>query len=173
MSDGHFRKEDATLDGQFSCHVIRHPRRKKRCDRGTASVNLGRVGNAASFPLFLDRATEELRRALPRRARYWGRARKCMNLFMRHCSYNFLLRKRFKLGRLDKVLETPLDRFVVEGLRSDARGETLPKWSAIVHLTAEDNAAFQAIATKIAKRKYGTHRVHLDLWYWRPATKIS
>jgi hypothetical protein len=134
-------------------------------------VDLARAGDAASYAVFLDQATEKLRRAFPRRARHWGRARKCVNIFMRACSYNFLLRKRFKLRRLDAILETPLDRFVADGLNRDARRETLPRWRAIIHLTPEDNAAFQAAAAKIARRKYRTYRAHLDLWYWRAQMK--
>ena len=132
-----------------------------------SGLDLKITGGANSFPAFLDTQTKKLTAALPERARYWGRARECLNIFLRDASYNFLLRTTYGLDRLDEELETPLDSSVIKGLKSDAASEVLPRWTTIIALRPEDNEGFQAIAERIARTKYGTHRANLDLWYLR------
>jgi len=133
-----------------------------------ANLNIAEIVNSNSFPKLLDVQTESLRCSLPDGARYWGRARKCLNIFLREASYNFVLRKTFDLGELDALLETPLDSRVATGLKRDAGARRLPRWISIIALNPEQNAAYQAVAAEVAQNRYGTQRANLDLWYWRP-----
>src|SRR5262249_20686971 len=121
----------------------------------------------------IDEQTEPLKRALPQGARYWGRARKCLNIFLREASYNYLLRDTFRLGELDQLLETPLDSRVAKGLRDDAGAHRLPRWASIIALNPDDSAKYQAVAAQIAQTRYMTVRANLDLWYWRPLHDVG
>jgi len=116
------------------------------------------------FQFSLDVATKSLARRLPRGG--WGAARKFINLFLRAATYNFYLRQRYKLDRIESLLELPLDRFAEEGLRSEPEGKTLPRWRGVVRLTPESSAHYQAIAAQVATRSRMC-RVHLDMLYWR------
>ena len=106
--------------------------------------------------------------ALPKGSRYWGRARKCLNIFLREASYNFLLRTTYEFGNIDTLLETPLDSRVAKGLGDDADKGRLPPWKSIIALTPEQNAIYQEVAAEVAEARYGTLRANLDLWYYRP-----
>jgi len=53
-----------------------------------------------------------------------------------------MLRKAFRLNRLDEVLETPLDQYVAAGLKKDAEAEFLPRWTRIIAVTPKDNAIY-------------------------------
>ena len=132
-------------------------------------MDVAAIVDPEAFPKILDAQTELLKHSLPEGARYWGRARKCLNIFLREASYNALLRTTFGLGVLDALLETPLDSRVAEGLRRDGGAGRVPKWTSIIALTAEQNAIYQAVAAEVAHRLHNTHRANLDLWYWRPS----
>jgi len=120
--------------------------------------------NPSQYTQALDELTEKLRQALPRDARYWGVARKCLNLFFRDALYNVYIREAFDLAKFETYLEIPLDSYVGRALRRED-GE-LPRWHTVKGLTREESAKFQAAASRIAKRE-NTHRVHLDVVYWR------
>lgn len=124
----------------------------------------------ALFPEILDDYTKRLKCALPDGARYWGRARKCLNIFLREAAYNHLLRTTFQLGKLDTLLETPLDGRVAAGLRRDAGKGRLPAWESVIAVTPAQNAIYQDVAAEVAATHYDTLRANLDLWYYRPAS---
>ena len=64
------------------------------------------------FPIELDRAT----RALAAKASVsWGAARKFLNLYLREITYNFFLREKYHLQRIEHLLELPLDSNVADG----------------------------------------------------------
>src|SRR5207247_162792 len=82
-------------------------------------IDLADIGKEtpSHFPQMLDVLTEKLRRHMPRGARYWGTARKCLNLFFRDALYNFYLRKEYGLEKFEKYMEIPLDSYVGKELR--------------------------------------------------------
>ncbi len=63
------------------------------------------VDSDARFASELDRATNELRAALPRGARHWGVARKVLNIFIRDCFYTSYLASKFRLDRSEPFME--------------------------------------------------------------------
>jgi hypothetical protein len=120
----------------------------------------------ASFESFLNRTTDELVAALPRKAQYWGSARKFLNIFLRGLLYNRYLCDRYNLYALEPWLEIPLDRQVAKGLHGEPGSETLPKWRTVISLSPAENKIFQEFAKEVAISEH-TYRVHLDLLYWR------
>ena len=94
----------------------------------------------------------------------WGVARKCLNLFFRDSLYNFYLRTEYDLTKFEPFLEIPLDRFVGDALWE--KDMSLPRWKTVKGLTPGDSAKFQAAALRIAELE-GTHRVHLDMVFFR------
>jgi hypothetical protein len=134
-------------------------------------VDLQKVAGLSSdsFPLWLDDATDALRRAFPDGAQdSWGAARKGVNLFLRTCLYNTFLARAHGLEKIEALLEIPLDRHVADGLSSDAdeRKKSLPAWPSIKRLMKSESEEFQAFASVLAA-EMGIARVHLDLRYWR------
>jgi hypothetical protein len=126
-------------------------------------VDLGklRTQEPVSFPQFLNKRTKEMQRKCQVE---FGVARKCLNLFFRDALYNFYPGSEYDLTRIEPFLEIPLDSFVGRALKKEDR--TLPRWKTVTGITPNDSAKFQAEALRIAQRK-GTHRVHLDIVYWR------
>lgn len=121
--------------------------------------------DASQFPDVLNDLTEKLCRHMPRDARYWGVARKCLNLFFRDALYNFYLREKYDLAKFEKYLEIPLDSNSGSKLwEIDKKG--LPRWRTVIGLRPEVSAKFQKVAATVARGK-GTERVHLDVVYWR------
>jgi hypothetical protein len=127
-----------------------------------------------SFKRALDTTTEALRRSLPRKridqptGQRWGSSRKFLNIFLRDCFYNYALRKKFKLAKWGQWLEIPLDSHVAKGIKADStEDQALPKWGTVIGLREKDNELYQCAAAKIAKIKYKTRRIHLDLVYFR------
>jgi hypothetical protein len=133
-----------------------------------SELDTSKFADPDSFTEALNSYTCNLKDALPDGGQYWGRARKCLNIFLREASYNFLLRTTYGLGNIDALLETPLDSRVAKGLMRDAGKGRLPRWTSIIALTPEQNATYQAVAAEVAKGKYSTLRANLDLWYYRP-----
>ena len=129
-------------------------------------VNLEELSNKgpSQYPKFLDQQTEKPVRHMPREARHWGVARKCLNLFFRDALYNFYLREKYNLAKFEKYLEIPLDSYVGRKLQAENKG--LPRWRTVKSLKREISDRFQEVAKKVAKQK-GTERVHLDVLYWR------
>jgi hypothetical protein len=100
----------------------------------------------------------------------WGTARKCLNIFLRDATYNCFTREHYQLAAVESVLEVPLDGDVAVGLRRDVQTLGLPgipTWTTIMGLSPEHHVQYQCAAERIAHELYDTHRVHLDLWYWR------
>ena len=114
----------------------------------------------------LNRATGSFLRALPRKAKHWGLARKLLNIFLRKAAYDRYLSHSFGLRRVERWMEVPLDSHVGKQLRERREGGHLPRWKTVIGLTPEESAAFQEVATAVAKRK-GVSRVDLDVYLWR------
>jgi hypothetical protein len=116
------------------------------------------------YPEVLNDLTEKLRRHMPKDARYWGVARKCLNLLFRDALYNFYLREKYGLAKFEQYLEIPLDSN--SGSELWEIDKSLPRWRTVIGLKPEVSAEFQKVAATVAKGK-GTERVHLDVVYWR------
>jgi len=137
--------------------------RGKPCPPGTMQsahnflydLDLSEFRDPSTFRRLLDEKTETLRRSFPATGQFWGRARKCMNIFLRNSTYSYYLRERYTLSDVEPFLEIPLDSQVAEGLACDAKNYKIgppPKWDAIIRLTAETNDRWQALASEIAQR---------------------
>jgi hypothetical protein len=120
--------------------------------------------NPSQYSQLLDELTEKLQHALPKGAKNWGVARKCLNLFFRDVFYNFYTREAFDLAKFEAHFEVPLDSNVGRALRHE--NSELPRWRTVKGLTRNESDKFQAAAAQIAKREK-TQRVHLDIVYWR------
>ena len=131
-------------------------------------LDLERFNSPVTFNHALDRKTKSLARLLPKGG--WGAARKFLNLYLRAAAYNYYLRRAYKLGPVERVLELPLDKYAAEHLLRKREGRMLPKWKGVIHLTPEVNADYQAVAAQVAARKH-IHRVHLDMLFWRTPFK--
>lgn len=79
--------------------------------------------------------------------------------------YTSYLRDRFRLDRMERYLEVPLDSITAKKLRSNSSRGSLPKWQGIWCVTPRDNAAFQKQAQLIAE-EHSIARVHLDTYWW-------
>ena len=130
-------------------------------------VNLKAYGDATakSFRKRLDSDTENVQRALPAGVRYWGVARKVLNIFLRGSLYNTYLTAHFGLARLDACYEIPLDSLSATGIREHTSERPLPRWVGVKYVTPDINDHFQRLATAIADEKH-TLRVHLDALFW-------
>lgn len=130
-------------------------------------INLKPYSDATpkSFRKRLDSDTEKVRLLLPTGARYWGVARKVLNIFLRGALYNTYLSAHFGLEQLDSSYEIPLDLLSATGIRNHTRQRPLPKWVGVKHVTPEINEHFQRLAIDIADEKQ-TLRVHLDAMFW-------
>jgi hypothetical protein len=129
-------------------------------------VDLAALGkrDPSEYGQVLDDMTTKLQRALPKNARNWGVARKCLNLFFRDALYNFYLREAFGLAKFEAQMEIPLDSYVGRALRQE--DISLPRWQTVKGLTPEVSARYQTVALQVAERKR-TRRVHLDVAFWR------
>jgi hypothetical protein len=138
------------------------------------SLNIEQFSHPKRFLPSLDRATKSLDRHLG--GCRWGAARKFLNIFLRNITYNFCLRRKYRLGRVEALLEIPLDSFASKGLRGEREGKSLPRWVGVIHLKPETSAKYQAVASQVAARK-NMRRVHLDLLFFRrekgPASQHS
>lgn len=146
--------------------------------QGTRGVKEAATAHLAGLPLsdfalrdgvqfrkVLDRETKALIQALPRRARSWGLARKCLNIFLRDAYYNADLRRHYGLSAAAKHYEIPLDRIVAQELKKMAGRGQLPVWPGVKHLTAPISDTFQAFASSRAAAN-GIARVHVDAFLW-------
>jgi len=130
------------------------------------TLNLSDFGtDTRKFSRVLDRKTQELLSLLPRGARHWGIARKLLNIFLRDCFYTTYLESKFKLGRIEEVLEIPLDSITAKHIKQVVNRGELPAWPGVKHVTPTLSAQFQDIAaTEAAKHKVA--RIHLDAVWW-------
>ena len=129
-------------------------------------LDVGQFTKRGEFSAKLDQATRSLARKAPA---HWGAARKFLNLYLRDVTYNFLLREKYHLERIEHLLEVPLDSNVAKALkkRAKAEGVRLPRWPGVSHLTHDASLQYQSFASAVAAAE-GICRVHLDLEYWRP-----
>jgi len=123
------------------------------------------VDDASRYAAELDRATNELRSALPRGAQHWGVARKVLNIFLRDCFYTSYLVSKYRLHRSESFMELPLDSITAKQLKSTVGRGALPSWCGVKHVTPEINARFQNAAA-IEAGKQRTTRLHLDAVWW-------
>ena len=126
--------------------------------------SLARLDERA-FARKLDRLTNKLCALLPDNSESWGFARKLINIFLRDCLYDAHLSRTFRLTRIERWLELPLDGDVGRRLLAEPEGASLPRWKTIYELDAATHLAFQQVASRVAARK-GIARVHLDLLFW-------
>jgi len=119
--------------------------------------------DAARFKRALNRATNRLEKALPRKSRSWGLSRKLLNIFLRDCLYTVYLRREVKLNYAERFFELPLDSVTGTELRS--RCEGLPAWPGVKYLKRELSECYQKAASEIADDE-GLVRVHLDAYFW-------
>ncbi len=117
------------------------------------------VHTAGGFRAALDRSTQDLMQALPDGTRFWGVARKGLNIFLRDAFYNWYLRSQLDLSVAEPFFETPLDGIVAKRLRDEPGGNDLPAWPGVKHLDPTASDAFQDFSSRLA-RKHGTQRVH-------------
>jgi len=145
-----------------------------RARRFLAHVNLNRfrVDSKRDFGRELDGITELFLRTLPQEAQRWGLARKLLNIFLRDAAYNRYLSKRFRLRKVERWMEVPLDSHVGTQLCASSDGRHLPRWKTVVGLTPEVSRQFQNVATTVARRKSVT-RVDLDVYYWRNPAMVK
>lgn len=122
------------------------------------------TSSGSKFLSRLDRATDELKRALPKGAQRWGLARKGLNIFLRNCLYTTYLRDEYKLARAENFFEVPLDSVTGARLVEESRGALSP-WKTVRGLRAKASAEYQAVAAALAAEK-GVARVHLDAVWW-------
>ncbi len=136
-----------------------------------ANIDLSKIpDNPIKFKSWLDKQTTRMLDSIEEitKHRPWGTARKALNLFLRTCLYNYYLRKEYKLARLEKLLEIPLDSVVATALIKEARknGEELPRWPNLKTLTPSISDQYQRFARTLASLTKTPARVHLDVILW-------
>lgn len=151
-------------DGSIGPSTLRNmgPRGMVRSAREFLSeLNLKQFSVRKSiFEKRLDSETEKLKEKFPKGGRYWGPARKAINIFLRDALKNRTLRDHYKLNRIENYLEIPLDRYSAEGI-----GEDFFHWRGVIRVERKINKVYQDIALYIAEHKYKRPRVDLDLIY--------
>ena len=132
-----------------------------------AKISLARIPKSGEkqFKQWLNRQTGRLLVNLPVKNRPWGAARKAINLFLRDALYNQYLNRTYRLNKIEKWLEIPLDSAVAKGLKSWAGRGNLPRWPGLKHLDAAESTKFQKFALCEA-RTCKISRVHLDMYLW-------
>ncbi|MBD2956674.1 hypothetical protein [Burkholderia pseudomallei] len=137
--------------------------------------------NPSNFPKWLNAQTIAVKSTFLPRKKFgeyphygWGYARKFANLFLAEAARNYMLRERYHLDKIERILEIPLDSHVADAL-SDASAcgctgsANLPEWSFIYKLAQNDSDDFQKFALDIANRR-DCARHDLDLLFWRRAS---
>lgn len=134
-------------------------------------VSLTKAGQGGShYPDVLDEFTELVILSFPKDDRSkWGAARKFVNIFMRDATYNYYLRQKYSLQRIEKFLEVPIDSHVAEFLRESKPNKNLPRWKSVISLTRDQNDAYQQAAREFA---FSTkiNPVDVDVLAWRKHT---
>jgi hypothetical protein len=121
--------------------------------------------NPRRFATELDRTTDDLCAALPRKAQHWGLARKILNVFLRDCLYTTYLAEAYHLPGAERFLELPLDSITARQLQHAAGRGVLPRWPGVRQVTADVSALYQAVAAREAKNQ-NIARIHLDALWW-------
>lgn len=123
------------------------------------------ITSEADYIIWLNQHTEALLDILPIRNRPWGAARKALNLFMRACLYNKYISRKFRLEKVEKWMEIPLDSLIAKGLRESKPEVNLPVWQGLKHLRLDQNRIYQNAAMSLAE-DIKINRVHLDVILW-------
>jgi hypothetical protein len=121
--------------------------------------------SGVQFLNLLDQTTDKLEEILPRKARSWGLARKCVNLFLRDSFYNGYLENEYGLSMGEAFYEIPLDG-IVAGALIVLADRNLPKWEGVKYLKQPASDIYHAFAAREAGRR-GISRVHLDTFLWK------
>jgi len=127
------------------------------------------ISEEKAFRKALDEGTNQLKRALPKKAQHWGLARKCLNIFLRDAFYNGYLLNEFGLAQAEQCYEIPLDSVVVVQMREKAKGagwQPLPQWKGVKNLQQQDSDQYQEFASNWAEQCIKKPRVHLDTYLW-------
>ena len=124
-----------------------------------------RTKSAEKFKTSLDKATEDLRCALPKGTQKWGLARKVINIFLRDCAYTTYLSKEYDLLLAEEFYEIPLDSITATELKRSAGHGRLRPWPGVKHVTPQLSSEFQNAALLESKRR-GIARLHLDAYWW-------
>ncbi|MBU8541846.1 hypothetical protein [Falsiroseomonas tokyonensis] len=114
-----------------------------------------------------------LRRSLSKKglSAEYGRCAKAVNLFLRDAACHHHLRGAFHLDRIEPLLHIPVDEKVAYELRRLSAARSLPRWTGVKALTAEDYRKFQHRAAELATERQ-TCRVFLDDEFWsRPKSE--
>lgn len=132
-----------------------------------ASVTLAQFGTSSErrFRGALDRHTDSLAAALPRKGRSWGVARKLLNIFLRNAFYTTYLRDAFDLAVAEDWFEVPLDGIVAKRVRADLHALRLPRWTGVRNLTPALSHTYQDACRQLARAR-GVAPVHLDALFW-------
>lgn len=132
-----------------------------------ADIELGEFARCrpSRFEELLNVEAAKIVRRMPRDARHWGIARKVLNIFLRGATYNSFLREDFKLHRIERQLELPLDSLTVKGLKKRSPKRSLPRWHGVKNLSEADSDRFQVRASEIAA-DLEVERIHLDIYLW-------
>jgi hypothetical protein len=129
------------------------------------------TAHVTRFRQALDAATRDFMRALPKRARHWGLARKGLNIFLRECLYTVYLREEYQLHKSESFYEVPLDSITGAVLHRESKGG-LPRWETVRGLRPALSDEFQRVASSLAKPR-GIARVHLDAVWWGERSRVS
>ncbi|MGH7604124.1 MAG: hypothetical protein ACRENK_09030 [Gemmatimonadaceae bacterium] len=113
----------------------------------------------------MDLSTDDLVRTLPGKARSWGLARKCLNIFLHDAYYNSYLVREFGLAQAEPFYEVPLDGVVARELKRRAGRGKLPPWLGVKHLTQPLSDVLQSYA-QFCSETMGIARIHLDSYLW-------
>jgi hypothetical protein len=131
-------------------------------------LHLGSIpASNVTFERWLDARTARLCRTRRDGQIPWGVGRKCLNLFLRACCYNYHLRAAFPALRVvERWLEVPLDTLVALALKQAFRRSDLPKWSRLRDLNRKDHQHFQRYASVWAEQHGLGARVFVDHCLW-------
>jgi hypothetical protein len=119
------------------------------------------------FSQFLNTKTKSLSKILTRpdnNQPNFGAARKVINIFLRLCAMNKDLHRDFKLVKVERFLEVPLDSYVVKGIDANY-GSSFARGFTIKNLKPKANTEIQNAAKEIAF-KMNLHRYELDVLFW-------
>ncbi|MCC6906311.1 MAG: hypothetical protein IT430_00090 [Phycisphaerales bacterium] len=140
---------------------------------GLCKITLAGVAetiDTGMYERWLDDQTDALLHSVDVKVRVstrpWGTARKALNLFMRGCVCDHLLRAAHHLDRVEAAAELPLDGVVAIRLKQLAGRGRLPEWPGLKHLTRDDHRLFQIFAAQEAERRGMRARIYLDYLLW-------
>jgi len=116
------------------------------------------------FKSALDAETLRLKNAFPTDSRFWGLARKGLNIFLRDCLYTVYLRDAYSLYLAEPSFEVPLDSLSGRALYRESGGR-VSRWGTVRGLTPKLSEKYQSTASELAAST-GIARVHLDVFWW-------